>query len=164
MKGLVGVPITLALVLIGVREIDMVPEAMKQLTHGFLKVLEECKTEMNLSEGVITDLYHLWREEYDQISRDAGCVIHCMSKKLQLFGDDGKIHHENIKEFAVKNGAEEKVAAQLLSLAHECEKKQEGIEDECERTLEVAKCFRRDVKQIDWVPKMEVLMTEVIEA
>ncbi|KAL0870202.1 hypothetical protein ABMA27_006345 [Loxostege sticticalis] len=147
MKGLVGVPITLALVLIGVREIDMVPEAMKQLTHGFLKVLEECKT-----------------EEYDQISRDAGCVIHCMSKKLQLFGDDGKIHHENIKEFAVKNGAEEKVAAQLLSLAHECEKKQEGIEDECERTLEVAKCFRRDVKQIDWVPKMEVLMTEVIEA
>lgn len=59
---------------------------------------------------------------------------------------------------------EEKVAAQLLSLAHECEKKQEGIEDECERTLEVAKCFRRDVKQIDWVPKMEVLMTEVIEA
>lgn len=60
---------------------------------------------MNLSEGVISDLYHLWREEYDQISRDAGCVIHCMSKKLQLFGDDGKIHHENIKEFAVKNGA-----------------------------------------------------------
>lgn len=56
MKGFVGVPITLALVLIGVKEIDMVPEAMKQLTHGFLKVLEECKTEVRIYTLVVRNI------------------------------------------------------------------------------------------------------------
>nr|ADT78499.1 pheromone binding protein 5 [Ostrinia nubilalis] len=163
MKGFAGIPVTLMLVLIGVSEIEMVPEAMKQLTGGFLKVLDQCKKELNLSDGVISDLYHLWKEEYDQISRDAGCVIHCMSQKLELVGGDGKMHHVNIKDFALKHGAGDEIATQLVTLAHECEKQKASIEDDCERTLEMSKCFRSDVKQVDWTPKMEVIITEVIE-
>lgn len=47
MKG----SVTLALVLVvgGFMEVEMLPEGMKQLTGGFIKVFEACKTEVSMS-------------------------------------------------------------------------------------------------------------------
>lgn len=46
MKG----SVTLALVVVvgGFMEVEMLPEGMKQLTGGFIKVFEACKTEVSM--------------------------------------------------------------------------------------------------------------------
>lgn len=60
--------------------------------------------QLGLKDGMLTDMYHLWREEYDQVSPDAGCMFGCMSKKLDLLDASGKIHHGNTKEYVMQNG------------------------------------------------------------
>nr|QJZ31460.1 pheromone binding protein 2 [Phauda flammans] len=137
-------------------------KTMKMLTTGFMKVLDTCKEELNISEGVLSDLYHYWKEDYDLMKRDTGCVIVCMSRKLDLLDDSGKIHHGNTADFAKKHGAAEETASQIVSLLHECEKTQDHVEDPCIKALEVAKCFRIGIHKLNWTPKMDVLVTEVL--
>nr|UVB79191.1 pheromone binding protein 2 [Heortia vitessoides] len=150
------------LVVISVNQVEPAPEAFKQLTSGFLKVLNDCMSELDIKESVLMDLYHMWKQDYSSLHRETGCVIICMSKKLTLFDLDGKFHHVNTKEFALKNGASEEVANQLVTLAHACDKKVQVTDDECDRALELAKCFRTDIQSIDWDPSMEVVVSEVL--
>nr|WQS23350.1 odorant-binding protein 8 [Diaphania glauculalis] len=111
----------------------------------------------------MTDLYHLWKEEYDQVSRNAGCILNCMTKELNLFDGEGRVHHGNAKDFVLSNGGDEKVANQMVSLVHDCEKQQEAEADECEHALKLAKCIRTGIRQVQWAPKMEVVITEIVE-
>nr|6VQ5_A Chain A, Pheromome Binding Protein [Epiphyas postvittana]6VQ5_B Chain B, Pheromome Binding Protein [Epiphyas postvittana] len=137
-------------------------EVMKDLTSGFIKVLEECKKELNLSESIINDLYNYWKEDYSLLNRDVGCAIVCMSKKLELIDTSGKIHHGNAEDLAKKHGADSEVAAKLVAILHECEKTHDAIEDQCMKALEIAKCFRTNIHELNWAPKMDVVITEVL--
>nr|QRF70943.1 pheromone binding protein [Semiothisa cinerearia] len=137
-------------------------DAMKLLATGFVKVLEECKKELNLDDNLISDLYHYWKLDFSLLQRETGCAIICMSKKLELLGEDGKLHHGNAKEYAMRNGAGDELATKMISIIHGCEDKGEGIEDDCARVLEVAKCFRVGLHDLHWEPKVDVIITEVL--
>ncbi|CAD0202892.1 unnamed protein product [Chrysodeixis includens] len=146
----------------GVTEIKTSRDAMKYITSGFVKVLEECKRELNMSDHIMADLYHYWKLDYSLLNRDTGCAIICMSKKLNLMDDNGRMHHGNAQEFALKHGAGDDIASKIVTIIHECEKKHERDDDECLRVLEVAKCFRTGISELDWTPKVEVIMGEVL--
>nr|QLI62029.1 pheromone-binding protein 3 [Streltzoviella insularis] len=162
MAGQLQFFVALVLFAIGVTEIDSSAETMKNISSGFIKVLDECKQELNLGEHILNDFYHFWKEEYSLLNRETGCAIICMSKKLDLLDPDGNLHHGNAKEFAMKHGAEDEVASKLITLIHECEKQHTAVEDECLRKLEVAKCFRSGIHQLNWAPNMDVIVTEVL--
>nr|URZ86308.1 pheromone binding protein 3 [Grapholita funebrana] len=153
---------SLLIIAVALKEIKSSSDAMKTITSGFLKVLEECKQELNLQGHVISDLYHYWKEDYSLLNRDTGCALICMSKKLDLIDASGKLHHGNTAEFAAKHGAASEVASKLVEILHACEKTHDAIEDECMRALEIAKCFRTDIHQLNWTPKMDVIVTEVL--
>nr|AEQ30020.1 pheromone binding protein 3 [Sesamia inferens] len=146
---------------VGVREIEPSKDAMKYITSGFVKVLEECKKELNMNDHIIADLFHYWKLDYTLLNRDTGCAIICMSKKLDLLDVNGRMHHGNAREFALKHGAGDEVAGKIVDIIHDCEKKFERDDDECLRVLEVAKCFRTGIHELDWQPKVEVIMSEV---
>ncbi|KAI8420547.1 hypothetical protein MSG28_009009 [Choristoneura fumiferana] len=154
--------VALVALAIGVSEIDSSADTMKDLTSGFLKVLDECKKELNLPDDIINDFYHYWKEDYSLLKRDTGCAIVCMSKKLELIDTSGKIHHGNAEDFAVKHGAADDVATKLVAILHECENTHDAIEDLCMKALEIAKCFRTNIHQLNWAPKMDVIITEVL--
>ncbi|KAJ2948748.1 hypothetical protein O0L34_g8009 [Tuta absoluta] len=137
-------------------------ETMKAITSGFMKALDECRHELNLSDHVIRDLYFYWKEDYTLLERETGCAIVCMSHKLNILDSSGKIHHGNTKEFAMTHGAADDIASQLVTSLHECEGKMVDIEDTCMRALEIAKCFRSSIDKLKWTPKMDVIITEVL--
>ncbi|CAK1550283.1 unnamed protein product [Leptosia nina] len=137
-------------------------ETLKSIAYSFLKVLDECKHELNLHENILVDLYHFWKEEYDELKRDTGCAIMCMSQKLELVDRSGNLHHGNAQEFALKHGAEEEVAQKLVNMVHDCEKQHTVQDDSCLRALEVAKCFRSGIHVLKWTAPVEVMVGEVL--
>ncbi|KAM3959415.1 pheromone binding protein 3 [Aphomia sociella] len=154
--------ITFVLLIVAVRDAELSSEAMRHISSGFLKALDVCKQELDHSEHIISDLYHYWKQEYELLNRDTGCVILCMSKKLNLVDPSGKLHHGNTQEFAMQHGAGEDVATKLVTMLHECEKQFLDVADDCSRILEVAKCFRTDIQKLDWAPNIDVIVTEVL--
>ncbi|XP_041984572.1 general odorant-binding protein 1-like [Aricia agestis] len=150
------------LVVVGLGQLDASSDTLKSITAGFFKVLDDCKHELNLGENVLMELYHFWKEDHALLSRDIGCAVVCMSKKLNLLDESGKLHHGNAQEFAVKHGADQTMAQKLITVVHECEGQHQGIDDECLRALEVAKCFRSGMRQLNWAPKLDVIVTEIL--
>lgn len=53
----------------------------------------------------MNDFFNFWREEYELVNRDLGCMLICMAQKLGLMDADKKMHHGNAQEFAQKHGA-----------------------------------------------------------
>ncbi|XP_034835169.1 pheromone-binding protein-like [Maniola hyperantus] len=153
--------VALLLIAISVKEIYS-NETMKSITTSFLKVLDECKHELNLGDNVLGDLYHFWKQDHALLHRDTGCAIVCMSKKLNLLDTSGKLHHGKAQEFALNHGAASEMASKLVAVVHECERKVDAEEDPCVRALEIAKCFKDAMHEINWAPKMDVIITEVL--
>nr|WKR38878.1 pheromone binding protein 1 [Spodoptera frugiperda] len=138
-------------------------DLMVKMTKGFSKVVDDCKTELNIGDHIMQDMYNYWREEYQLINRDMGCMVLCMAKKLDLM-EDQKMHHGKAEEFAKSHGADDDVAKKLVSIIHECEQQHAAVADECMRALEVAKCFRTKIHELKWAPSMEVIMEEMMTA
>ncbi|VVC97938.1 unnamed protein product [Leptidea sinapis] len=137
-------------------------ETMFAMSYSFGTKLFECLDKLNLPENILVDLYHFWKQDQELMKRDTGCAIACMSKKLDLVDPSGKLHHGNAQEFALKHGAAAEVATKLVTMVHECEKQHEVLDDVCLRALEIAKCFRGGIHELNWAPKMEVLVGEVL--
>ncbi|XP_014368560.2 general odorant-binding protein 1 [Papilio machaon] len=137
-------------------------QVMKQLTVGFMKAMDVCRKEMNLGDHILQDFMNFWREEYELVNRELGCAITCIVVKLNLITEDFKMHHDNAREFAIKHGADEDIAKQLVSIIHDCERSNEAESDECLRVLEISKCFRTKIHQLNWAPSMEVLLEEIM--
>ncbi|XP_026321047.1 pheromone-binding protein-like [Hyposmocoma kahamanoa] len=135
---------------------------MKQITSTFMKALDECRHELKFSDHVIRDLYFYWKEDYTLMKRETGCALVCMSQKLDLLDTSGKLHHGNAKEFAKNHGAGDDTAQKLVTAIHTCEEQNSGVEDACMKALEVAKCFRTAIDQLNWVPKMDIIIGEVL--
>nr|AAS49922.1 pheromone binding protein 1 precursor [Sesamia nonagrioides] len=139
-------------------------ELVSKMSSGFSKVLDQCKAELNVGEHIMQDMYNFWREEYELVNRDLGCMVMCMASKLDLVGDDQKMHHGKAEEFAKSHGADDELAKQLVGIIHACETQHQAIEDPCSRTLEVAKCFRSKMHELKWAPPMEVAIEEIMTA
>ncbi|CAH2240939.1 general odorant-binding protein 1-like [Pararge aegeria] len=137
-------------------------EVMKKLTTGFGKALEECKKELGLGEHIMNDFYNYWREDYELLNRDTGCAIMCMASKFDLISDDMNLHHKNAHEFAKTHGADDNLAKQLVDMLHECEKAHSNVSDNCSKTLEISKCFRRKIHDLKWAPSMEEILEELM--
>nr|CAJ2313469.1 general odorant-binding protein 1-like [Metisa plana] len=138
------------------------PEMIEQMGKGFSKAVAACQAELNLPEAVYNDMKNYWNLDYDLTNRDFGCLIVCLSKKLDLIDEEGKLHHGNAKDFAIEHGADEKVAQQVIDIVHGCEQQSAGGSDPCMVTLEIAKCFRAKIHDLKWAPSMEVLLDEVL--
>nr|AHZ89398.1 pheromone-binding protein 2 [Grapholita molesta] len=136
-------------------------DIMKKLTTGFATALDKCKNELNVQENVMQDCYNFWREDYELLNRDTGCVILCMALKFDLIDEDAKLHHKNAHEFAKTHGADDDLAKQLVAMIHDCEK-QNSDADDCIRTLGIAKCFRTKIHGLKWAPSMETVLEEVM--
>nr|AEX58642.1 pheromone binding protein 2 [Sesamia inferens] len=138
-------------------------EVMKNLTHNFSKPLEDCKKEMDLPDSVFTDFLNFWKEGYEFTSRHTGCAIVCLSSKLELLDPDLKLHHGKAQEFAQKHGADEAMAKQLVGLIHGCmEAIREPADDPCMRALNVAKCFKAKIHELNWAPSLDLIVGEVL--
>lgn len=54
---------------------------------------------------MIQDLYNFWRQDYELVNRDIGCMLLCMASKFEMIDGDMKFHHGNAHEFAKAHGA-----------------------------------------------------------
>ncbi|XP_060805542.1 general odorant-binding protein 1 [Amyelois transitella] len=138
-------------------------EVLHKMTASFSKTVEQCKNELNVGDNILQDLYNFWKEEYQLINRELGCVIMCMAAKLDLIQvDEYKMHHANAHDFAKQHGADDELAKQLVTMIHDCEKQYADNSDHCARTLDVAKCFRTKIHGLKWAPDMEVVLEEIM--
>nr|AAF06123.1 pheromone binding protein [Synanthedon exitiosa]AAF06142.1 pheromone binding protein [Synanthedon exitiosa] len=142
--------------------VDSSQEVMKNLTMNFNKALDVCKKELDLPDSINADFYNFWKPDYEVTNRLTGCAIMCLSTKLELFDPDGKLHHGNAKEFAMKHGADDSMAQQLVDIVHKCENDIPNNEDPCLKVLDIAKCFKTEVHKLNWAPDMELMMGEVL--
>ncbi|CAG9795998.1 unnamed protein product [Diatraea saccharalis] len=158
----IAISIFVIFAVFGVKEIEMVPEYLKSLSGSLIKVMKTCATELEFTDGIMLDFYQLWKQNYEAVSRDAGCVLHCMSLKLDLFNVDGKLEHGNTKEFVMKHGAGANAATQLEDMVQTCHQNVSEMTDDCLRVLELAKCIREGIHQVNWQPNVEVVIEEVL--
>nr|P18959.1 RecName: Full=Pheromone-binding protein; Short=PBP; Flags: Precursor [Manduca sexta]AAA29325.1 pheromone-binding protein precursor [Manduca sexta] len=156
------VAVVAIVVYLAVGNVDSSPDVMKNLCLNFGKALDECKAEMNLSDSIKDDFANFWVEGYEVSNRDTGCAILCLSKKLDMIDPDGKLHHGNAMEFAKKHGADEAMAKQLLDIIHNCENSTPPNDDACLKTLDIAKCFKKEIHKLNWAPNMDLVVGEVL--
>nr|AOE47732.1 odorant binding protein OBP5 [Ips acuminatus] len=141
----------------------MSKEVMKQMTINFAKPMEACKQELNVPDAVMQDFFNFWKEGYQITNREAGCVILCLAKKLELLDQDMNLHHGKAMEFAMKHGADEAMAKQLLDIAHSCEKVITIVADDpCQTMLNLAMCFKAEIHKLDWAPTLDVAVGELL--
>nr|QIJ45734.1 phenomenon binding protein [Glyphodes pyloalis] len=137
-------------------------DLMQKMTVNFGRAFEVCKKELDLPDSLNQEFFNFWKEDYQLTNRQAGCALLCMSKKLDLVDPEGNMHHGNAQEYAKKHGADDAVAKQLVDLIHGCEKTAAKIEDECERALNIATCFKAEIHKLKWAPDMEVVLAEIL--
>lgn len=58
--------------------------------------------------------------------------------------------------------SDDALAKQLVDLIHNCATLSPEIPDACERTLNIAKCFKAEIHKLDWAPDMEILVADIL--
>nr|AFD34179.1 pheromone binding protein 3 [Argyresthia conjugella] len=144
------------------RNVESSKDVMKDLAENFGKALGVCMKELDLPDEVMTDFYNFWKEDFKLTNRFTGCAIMCLSSKLDLLDPDGNLHHGNAKDFAMKHGADDGMAAQLVTLIHGCEKSAPENPDPCLKVLSIANCFKDKIHELKWAPNDVVAMAEVL--
>nr|CAB86718.1 pheromone binding protein 2 [Antheraea polyphemus] len=148
--------------LVTINLVQASPEIMKNLCMNYGKTMDQCKQELGLPDSVINDLYNFWKDDYVMTDRLAGCAINCLSTKLDIVDPDGNLHHGNAKEFAMKHGADDGMAQQLVDIIHRCEKSTPPNDDKCTKTMDIAMCFKKEIHKLNWVPNMDLVVCEVL--
>nr|QEI46781.1 general odorant-binding protein 2 [Galleria mellonella]QID58964.1 odorant-binding protein [Galleria mellonella] len=135
-------------------------EVMSHVSAHFGKTLEECREESGLTAEIMEEFKHFWSDDFDIVHRELGCAIICMSNKFSLMKDDSRIHHVNMHDYVKSFPNGEVLAAKMVELIHNCEKKYDDIEDDCTRVMKSAACFKQDAKKEGIAP--EVAMIEAV--
>ncbi|KAJ0174382.1 hypothetical protein K1T71_010528 [Dendrolimus kikuchii] len=138
-------------------------DIIKSMASSFGKLVTECQTELQLGNEIIQEFVSYWREDYQLVNRDMGCMILCMASRMDLieFGDM-TLHHGNAHEFAKSHGADDATAAQIVTIIHDCEKASMDEGDLCTRVMKVAKCFKVKMHDLKWAPSIEIILEEVM--
>nr|BAG71422.1 pheromone binding protein [Plutella xylostella] len=156
-------PACLMMVLMcALKKVESSADVMKGLSENFGKALGDCKKELDLPDSIMTEFYNFWKDDYVLSDRSTGCAIICLSSKLDLLDPDGNLHHGNAKDFALKHGADEGMAGQLVGMIHECEKAAPDNPDACLKVLDIANCFKKKIHELKWAPSMDVVVAEVL--
>ncbi|CAG9127654.1 unnamed protein product [Plutella xylostella] len=137
-------------------------EVMKDVTLGFGEALEHCREQSQLTEEMMEEFYHFWREDFKFEARAVGCAIHCMSRYFNLLGEQQRMHHDNTHKFIQSFPNGEVLSHQMVGIIHTCEQQHDAETDDCWRILRVAECFKRESQAQGLAPSMEMLMAEFI--
>ncbi|KOB67260.1 General odorant binding protein 2, partial [Operophtera brumata] len=113
-----------------------------------------------LSAEVLEEFQHFWREDFEVVHRELGCAIICMSNKFSLMQEDSRMHHVNMHDYVKSFPDGQVLSEKMVGLIHNCEKKYDDLEDDCDRVVKVAACFKRDAKRDGIAP--EVTMIEAV--
>uniref|UniRef100_A0A2A4JYV2 Pheromone binding protein 2 n=1 Tax=Heliothis virescens TaxID=7102 RepID=A0A2A4JYV2_HELVI len=158
MKGVVVLSLMVHVVL-GMNE----ESVLRSLSSSIGDMVLECREEMDLPDSVTTDFYNFWKEGYEFTNRHTGCAILCLSSKLELLDQEMKLHHGKAQEFAKKHGADDAMAKQLVDMIHGCSQSTpDATDDPCMKALNVAKCFKAKIHELNWAPSMELVVGEVL--
>ncbi|XP_061720737.1 pheromone-binding protein 1-like [Cydia pomonella] len=142
--------------------VDSSEQVLTDMSTNFVKALDECKKEEGLPDTITADFIHFWKEDYALTSRLTGCAILCLSKKLEIVDPDLELHHGNTKEFAMKHGADEELAMDLVTIIHDCGNSIQPNDDQCVKVLEWAKCFKVEIHKKGMAPSVEIAVGEVL--
>ncbi|GBP25920.1 General odorant-binding protein 2 [Eumeta japonica] len=132
-------------------------EVMSHVSVHFGKALQECREESGLTEEMMEEFHHFWREDFEVVHRELGCAIICMSTKLSLLDDNTRMHHDNMDEYVKSFPAGEVLSKRMVEMIHTCEKKYDDIADDCERVVKIAACFKADCQAAGIAPEMAML-------
>nr|AGI37364.1 pheromone binding protein 2 [Cnaphalocrocis medinalis] len=135
---------------------------LKDMTKNFLKAYGQCQKELGLPDSTATELMNFWKEGYEIKSREAGCAIMCLSKKLEVIDPEGKLHKGKTTEFIVAHGTDEATAHKLIDILHACMQSVTPSEDHCLMSLQVAMCFKAEIHKLGWAPDTELLFEEMV--
>lgn len=61
------------------------------------------------------DFFNFWREDYELLNRELGCMVLCMGQKLGLVDAEMNMHHGNAQEFAQNHGAGKNISVYLMA-------------------------------------------------
>nr|QHI06948.1 odorant-binding protein 2 [Helopeltis theivora]QHI42033.1 odorant-binding protein 4 [Glyphodes caesalis] len=150
----------LGLVMAAVSSVKSTAEVMSHVTAHFGKALEECREESQLSAEILEEFKHFWSEDFEVVHRELGCALICMSNKFSLLQEDTRIHHINMHDYVKSFPNGEVLSAKMVELLHNCEKQYDTITDDCERTVKMAACFKKDAKAEGIAP--EITMIEAV--
>nr|QEE82697.1 pheromone-binding protein 2 [Conogethes pinicolalis] len=143
-------------------QVDSSQTMLKDMTKNFLKAYGECQQELHLTDDTARDLMFFWREDYEVTSREAGCTILCLSKKLEIIDPEGKLHKGKTADFIKQHGSDEQTAQKVIDILHACEASAVPNEDHCILALGVATCFKKEIHKLNWAPDTEVLLEELM--
>nr|AHY86493.1 general odorant binding protein 1 [Conopomorpha sinensis] len=137
-------------------------EVMKDVTLGFGEALQHCREQSQLTEEMMEEFFHFWRDDFKFEHRELGCAIWCMSRHFDLLTDSHSMHHENTDKFIKTFPNGDVLSKQMVTIIHACEQKYEEETDHCWRILRVAECFKKTCTDQGIAPTMEMLMAEFI--
>ncbi|XP_048483945.1 general odorant-binding protein 1 isoform X1 [Plutella xylostella] len=137
-------------------------EVMKDVTLGFGEALKHCREQSQLTEEMMEEFFHFWRDDFKFEQREVGCAIHCMSHYFNLLDDTHRMHHQNTHKFIKSFPNGEVLSQQMVGIIHTCEQAHDKEPDNCWRILRIAECFKKECQAQGIAPTMELLMAEFI--
>nr|URZ86306.1 pheromone binding protein 1.2 [Grapholita funebrana] len=140
---------------------DASKEVLHKMSNHFKEALDDCKKELNLPESIQRDFDMFWHDEYVVTNRETGCAIMCLSHKLEIVDPDLSLQHGNAKDFAMKHGADETLATELVAIINKCG---EGAydDDRCTMVLNWANCFKAEIHKKGMAPPVDVVIGELV--
>nr|QHI06957.1 pheromone-binding protein [Helopeltis theivora] len=105
---------------------------------------------------------YFWKEDFQVTSREAGCAIFCLSKKMDIIDPEGKLHKGKTNDFLKQHGSDDDTARKVMDILHNCEADAGDNSDDCMRALDVAMCFKKEMHSLNWAPDPEVLLEELM--
>nr|BAG71419.1 pheromone binding protein [Diaphania indica] len=153
--------ITVAVVMMSVK-VDLSQTLLKDMTKNFLKAYEQCQQELSLPESTAKELMFFWKDGYEVSSREAGCTILCLSKKMDLIDPEGKLHKGKSADFVKQHGTDDETANKVVDILHTCESNAAPNDDHCMVALAVALCFKKEIHNLNWAPDPEVILEELM--
>ncbi|XP_048004792.1 pheromone-binding protein 1-like [Leguminivora glycinivorella] len=161
MCSLKGTLLTVAVCLVFAKMGESSKEVLHKMSTHFKEALDDCKKELNSPESVQKDFDFFWQDDYVVTNRETGCAVMCLSHKLEIVDPDLNLQHGNAKDFALKHGADEALAQELVKIIHTCG---EGAydPDSCTMVLNWVNCFKAEIHKKGMAPPVDVIMGELV--
>nr|WKR38881.1 pheromone binding protein 4 [Spodoptera frugiperda] len=127
---------------------------LRALSTSIGDTLLECQTELDIKNEVIQSFLNFWDLKNPADTNEWGCALDCVFQKNAFLTPDGKtVISANVREFVKAAGADELMSVRMVDLFEMCKDGAKKIISKCDNALEVTKCFRHGIVQLDWAPE-----------
>lgn len=154
--------LSLTVSLLCVAAVSGTADVMKDVTLGFGEALKHCREESELTEEMMEEFFHFWRDDFKFEHRELGCAIRCMSHHFHIMTEDHRMHHQKTDAFIKTFPNGEVLAEQMVGMIHACELQFEHEADHCWRILHTAECFKNTSVARGLAPAMQLAMAELL--